>query len=176
MTNEEPPTKPKKRTNRFYKVLAITIILLAIILGVVIFELSDIYQNSYGSGPVEIGVTTDKPFYLQGEEINFTIYVNNPYDWKIPHPHEVTYRIEGKDNFTQSSTKFVDFPSSSVPTFSPHTRIFYSTYTWNQKVQANNNIKLAQPGNYTFSVTFSGLVAYGNGDSCVFEVRENPKP
>jgi len=171
----ESQTQPKKKRRRLYIVLTAAILTLSLILSTIIFELHTANQTSYGPGPVEIEVTTDKPIYLQGEMVNFTIYVYNPFDWKVPHPHGVTFQIEENNTFVQSSSMAIDFPPDALPTFSPHSKVFYYNYSWNQKARTNDKLTLVQPGNYTFSVTFRGLVTYGEGNRCIFEIRENPK-
>jgi hypothetical protein len=142
--------------------------MLALILGVVVFELSnpaqnvDGSENDYGPGPVEIEVTTDKPFYLQGELINFTIYINNPQDWPVPIPNLVTYKIREDDRIVDDTSMNADFFPGTNNTLPAHSR-GPSPYHWNSGS--------VPPGNYTLTVTFYGLVNYGEGGNCTFEIR-----
>jgi hypothetical protein len=153
--------EPKKRSRRFYVILTVAILTLAIIIGVVIFEWSNLGQTSYGPGPVEIEVKADKPFYLQGEDVNFTIYVNNPQDWPVLYPSMVDYRIENG-----CLTKQITL-ASPIPLFPAQSRTLYDTYFWDQKVPA-------PPGNYTLNFSFGGPVDYGSGGNCTFEIRPTP--
>jgi len=150
--------EPKKRSRRFYVILTAAILTLAIIIGVVIFEWSNLGQTSYGPGPVDIEVTTDKLFYLQGEEVNFTVTVNNPQDWPVQYPNVVEYRI-GNESLTKQITL-----ASPVPSFPAQSRMLYDTYFWGP----------APPGNYTLNVSFGGPVDYGSGGNCTFEIRPTP--
>lgn len=174
MTNENPQTEPKKKSRRFYIILAATVLLLALIIGVVIFEWSNVGQTSYGPGPVDIEVTADKPFYLQGEEVNFTIYVSNQQELPVREPSRVTYRMEKDGGEIFNTDINIDFVPDHTPSFHPHSKTLYGTHVWDQKVGSGGNWTFAQTGNYTFSVLFHGATDYGIGGNCTFEVRINP--
>jgi len=167
--------EPKKRSRRFYLILIATVLSLAIIVGVVVFELSNVGQTSYGPGPVEIEVTTDKPFYLQGEEVYFVIYVNNPQDWPVPYPNFPGYRIEKDGLNIEEGGVNIDYVMP-IPTFPAHSRtLFNPNLHWNQKMDLNGTLVQVQPGNYTLTVYFNpGLVDYGDGGNCTFEIRPTP--
>jgi hypothetical protein len=126
----------------------------------------------YGPGPVEIELTTDKPFYLQGEEVNFTITVNNPQDWPVPYPNVINYQIERNDQIVDDVTAQVTLAGS--PTFPAHSRTLYDTYVWDQKAGLGNNRTQVPLGNYTLNVSFGGPVDYGIGGNYTFEIRPNP--
>jgi hypothetical protein len=173
LATESSQTEPKKKSRRFCIILAATVLLLALLIGIVIFEWSNVGQTNYGSGPVEIKVTADKPFYLQGEEVNFTIYVSNQQELPVREPSRVTYRMEKDGGEIFNTDINIDFVPDYVPSFSPHSKTLYSTRVWDQKVGSGDNWTFAEPGNYTFSVLFHGSTDYGNGGNCTFEVRPN---
>jgi hypothetical protein len=164
--------EPKKKSRRFYLVLVAAVLLIAVIVGVVIFEFFNIGNIRDGPGPVYIDeVTTDKPYYLQGEEVNFTVTVNNPQDWPVQYPNVVEYRI-GNESLTKQITL-----ASPVPSFPAQSRTLYDTYFWDQKVHLNDlnhTLVPAPPGNYTLNVSFGGPVDYGSGGNCTFEIRPTP--
>lgn len=167
-----PQTKPKKRSRRYYLILTATVLSLAIIVGVIVFELSNAGQTSYGPGPVNIEVTTDKPFYLQGEEVYFIVYVNNPQDWPVPYPSFPAYSIDKNGVNIAGGGVNINY-AMPIPTFPAHSRKLFncSAYQWNQKMYLNGNLVQAQPGNYTLTVYFEGPVDYGDGSNCNFEIR-----
>ena len=163
----------KKRSRSFYVVLVAAVLLSVEIVGVVIFEFYNSAHPSYGPGPVYIEVTTDKPVYLQGEEVNFTITVNNPQDWPVTTPFFVGTTIE-KDGFSiYSPSVFIDY-AMPIPTFPAHSRTLYSPPlpAWNQTVYLNGTLVQVQPGNYTLTVTLSGY-HYDDSANCTFEIRQN---
>jgi hypothetical protein len=144
---------------RLQAIVCVVIITASIAVGAYGFNIGNI---RYGPGPVEIELTTDKPFYLQGEEVNFTITVNNPQDWPVPYPNVVEYRIGN-----QSVWQFMTLPLL-VPLFPAHSGTLYATCSVTP---------LFGPmplGNYTLNVSFSGPVDWGSGGNCTFEIRPNP--
>jgi hypothetical protein len=150
--------------------------LIAVIVGVVIFEMSNINQTIYGPGPVEIEVVSDKPIYMQGEEVNFTIYVTNPQNWSVPEPLGVIYRISRNDSEVFGGDKHISFGVNPPPSFPAHSRKLYETRVWDGKVGTSDNRTLAPPGIYTFTVAFDGPVDYGDSGNCTFEIRQNYPP
>jgi hypothetical protein len=174
LTGAGKQVEPKKRSRRFYVILTATILTLAIIIGVIIFEWSNLGQTSYGPGPVDIEVTADKPFYLQGEEVRFLVYVNNQQNWPVPYPLEVAYQIERDGHFVDGVTVNIT-PPYSIPTFPAQSKTLYSLpCVWNQKEGLGGNQTQVQSGNYTLSVSFSGPVDYGDGGNCTIEIRPTP--
>jgi hypothetical protein len=175
LTGESTPIEPKKRSRRFYFILTATVLSLAIIVGVLGFELSKAGKASYGPGPVDIEVTTEKPFYLQGEEVNFIVYVNNPQDWPVPYPHFPGYSIDKDGENIEGGGVNINY-ATPIPTFPAHSRTLFncSAYNWNQKMYLDGTLVQVQPGNYTLTVYFEGAVDYGNGSNCTFEVRPTP--
>jgi hypothetical protein len=168
MDKSSSTNKPKKKSKRFYTILAVTVLLLALLAGVVIFEWSNLGRTNYGPGPVDIEVTTDKTFYLQGEEVHFNIYVNNPQDWQVGHPTTVAHEVN-EDNQSIYSDHFEKDYGDSWPAFPAHSKTLFETYSWNQK---NINGSSTEPGNYTLTVTFyHGLIDYGNAGTYSFEVQ-----
>jgi hypothetical protein len=157
---------PLKRT-----ALAIVLVasaLLVVLVGVVIFHMYD--QTNYGPGPVTIEVTPEKPSYAPGEEINFTIYINNPHDWPVPIPWEISYKVRNGSGVVSDVTVMAEPPPGPVSTYPPNSRTF-AYYVWNQKTTENKTLTLVSPGNYTFAVAFNGLVDYGEEGNCTFEIK-----
>ena len=175
MSSAESQTEPKKKSRRFYLVLAAAVLLIVVILSVAFLSLFNMGQTNYGPGPVEIEVISDKPFYLQGEEVNFTIYVTNPQNWSVPKPTSVTYEINrnGSEVFHGNAQIRYVYPP---PSFPAHSRELYETYVWDGKVGPGVNRTLAPPGIYTFTGAFDGPVDYGNSGNCTFEIRQNYPP
>lgn len=167
MGSAEPQTKPKRKT-RFYLVLAVVALLIAIISIVVFLGL---FQTSYGPGPVDIEVTTEKAVYLQGEEVYFVIYVNNSQNWPVPYPNSVGYIIEKEGRFISGTTACIDYAAGRVPTFPAHSRTLYNPpLLWNQKMDLNGTFVQVEPGNYTVSISFSGF-GYSNSGNCTLKIR-----
>ena len=162
--------KPTKRHRHFYVILVVAVLTLAIMIGIVIFLLG-VGNTNYGPGPVNIEVTTDKPLYLQGEEIQFSIYVNNPQNWPVPYPTYVALRAKGTDvQPVDIYNVNINPPLDSISTFPPHSRTLWDTAVlWDQKIDRNGT--LVQPGNYTVVVSFDGLVNYGDGGNCTIEIQ-----
>jgi hypothetical protein len=159
-------------------ILSAVVLSATLIVGVLIFELSNmsnVENTSYGPGPVDIEVVADKLFYVQGEEVNFTIYVNNPQNWSVPEPSVVTHEMNRAGSFVFGGTVCIDFAAGRVPTFPAHSRTLYETRVWDGKVGSGDNRTLAPPGTYTYTVTVGGIVDYGSGGNCTFEVRAKPE-
>jgi hypothetical protein len=175
LSSADSQTEPKKKSRRFYLVLVATVLLIAVIISVIFLGLFNMGQTNYGPGPIEIEVISDKPVYLQGEEVNFTIYVTNPQNWSVPEPNGVTYEMymNGIEVFGGNVQIRYVYPP---PSFPPHSRELYEIRTWDGKVGPSNNRTIALPGNYTYTVSFGGSVDYGNSGNCAFEIRLNPAP
>ncbi len=165
-------TEPKKKPRRVHLVLIAAVLLIAVIIDAVFLGLPYMDQTSYGSGPVDIEVTPDKPFYLQGEEVNFTIYVNNPHNWSVTYPNSVRYILE-KDGLYVASLGGgqINYPAP-FPMFPPHSKIAYREFLmpWNQKTDLNGTLVQAEPGNYTFIVSLTGP-SFDDSGNCTFEIR-----
>jgi hypothetical protein len=143
-------------------------ILVAIALLIVVVWGYLFFVSTYtGPGPIEIEITTEKSVYTQGEEVQFSIYVDNQQDWRVIYPSTAYYRI-GEDWALKIEGDYGSF----VQYFPPHSRTLYRTYIWDQKT--GENLTLVQPGNYTFTVSFDGPVDYGNGGNYTIEIRPNP--
>ena len=169
MANGSSQTEPKKRSRRFYIVVIAAVLLLAGIIGVVLLDYMG--RVSYGPGPVEIEVTTEKPFYLQGEEVYFVIYVNNPQDWPVPHPDFAEYQIEKSGLLIDGGSVYIEFPAGRIPTFPAHSRTPYSPLLlWKQKTDLNETRVQVQPGNYTLTVTIQGF-GYRSSGNYTFEIQ-----
>jgi hypothetical protein len=165
LNSGDSQTEPKKRSRRFYLVLVAVILLIEAVVGVAVFEFSDIGNIHYGPGPVYIDeVTTDRPYYLQGEEVNLTVTVNNPQDWPVPEPSYVGYAIEKGGLFIEQCGVFIDY-AMPIPTFPAHSRTLYSPPAYGKPK--------VRPGNYTLIVSFDGGSNKVSGN-CTLEIRPNP--
>jgi hypothetical protein len=171
LTVPNSQTEPKKKSRRFYMLLVSAVLLVAVMVGIVIFRMPGIGQPSYDPGPVDIEVVADKSFYLQGEEVNFTVYVSNPQDWSVPEPSGVIYEMYRNSAFIFGGDKHIDFVPDKIPVFAAHSRILFETWSWDGKVGSGDNRTVAPPGNYMFTVRFGGLIDYGNSGNCTFEIR-----
>ena len=105
-----------------------------------------------GGGPVEIQITSDNTSYLSNEQIHFSIYVNNPHNWRIPHPSDISYQID-----TFYSGKGINDYSF----FPPHSRTLIDTYSWSD----------VTPGNYALTVTLRGSVNYGQSANFTVTIK-----
>lgn len=173
MSTAEPQTEPKRKHRRLYLVLAATVLLIAII-SIVVF--SGLFQTNYGIGPVDIEVAPDKPFYMQGEEVNFTIYVYNPHDWAVAYPYRVAYRIERGNVPVDGAILNIDFAVGRIPTFPANSNTSYSSISpWNQKTYVNETWVQVEPGNYTATFSLKGP-SFDNSGNCTFEIRQSNPP
>ena len=170
MTDESSQPEPKKLYRRYY-LIVVTVLLISIVVGVVIFMMFNNIEAYYGPGPVEIDVIPNKLVFAQGEDISLTIYVDNPQDWPVPYPLEVTYQIDRNGNLVDGYTVFAEPPPGRISTFPAHSRTLWETYVWNQKIGTGNNRTQVLPGNYTFTVSFGQIVDHGHGGNCTFEIR-----
>jgi hypothetical protein len=168
LASESSQTEPKKKSRRLYAVFVAVALLVAVFSSYRI--LGSHVEPITGPGPIDIEVTADKPFYLQGEEVNFTIYVNNPQDWPVEHPFNVNYQMGN-----ESVDTCIDYVPGLQPSFPAHSRTMFGTFPWILESESGSNITLLEPGNYTFTVSFGGRVDYGDSGNCTFEVRLNPE-
>jgi hypothetical protein len=171
LTDTGKKAEPKKRSRRFYLVLVAAVLLIAVTVGVVIFEFSNIGKTRDGPGPVYIDeVTTGKPYYSQGEEVNFTVTVNNPQDWPVRYPGFVAYSIEKDGLVIEESGLSIDY-AMPIPTFPAHSITSYSpNLLWNQKTGPWDNRTQVPLGNYTVTISISGP-SYDDNGNCTFEIR-----
>jgi hypothetical protein len=174
LTGADSQIQPKKRSRRFYVILLAAVLLSVETVGVAIFEFSISGKIYYGPGPVEIEVTTDKPYYLQGEKVNFVIIVNNPQDWPVMAPLEVGYAIEKDGLILGAPIVCIDYGMYDVPTFPAHSRTLYNPplQAWDQKMDVNGTRVQVQSGNYTLTVSLGGYY-YNDSANCTFEIRQN---
>jgi len=158
----------KKKFKRIYAIVII-VVLLVVALSYAVYTLT--YVAPTGPGPVEIEVVTDKPSYLQGEQVHFSIYVNNTQNWNVPKPSTVSFQIE---NYS-SQTVCIDYVNPP-PTFAAHSRTLFFNDEWNQETGTGINRTLVQSDNYTLTVTLGGPVDYGAPANCTFEIKPNVQP
>jgi hypothetical protein len=172
LTGADSQIQPKKRSRRFYVILLAAVLLSVETVGVAIFEFSISGKIYYGPGPVEIEVTTDKPYYLQGEKVNFVIIVNNPQDWPVMAPLEVGYAIEKDGLILGAAGVYIDYAMYDVPTFPAHSRTLYNPpLIWSQEYLNGTNVQVP-PGNYTVTIFFGGYY-YDDSANCTVEIRQN---
>ena len=154
--------------------------LIAALVGAAIFGFFNIGNIHYGTRPVSIDeVASGKPYYLQGEEVNFTVTVNNPQDLPVPYPGYVGYRIEKDGLYVAEGGVFIEY-AMPIPTFPAHSKTAYSSpLRWDQKMEVSDGTRaVAPPGNYTLTVSFdghsygpNGTETYGPSGNCTFEIR-----
>jgi len=165
LTAPSSSTEPKKKSHR--RVLASFVavgLVIAFVLSFLGFSRS---PTVTGPGPVNIEVTSDKPFFLQGEDVALLVYVYNPQNWSVPYHSKIRYWIEG-DNLTGGLD--IDYAPDSNPVFSPNSRTLIYNYSWNRLAGG----RMLVPGNHTLRVSIEGPVDYGEGGSYTFEVKPNP--
>jgi hypothetical protein len=157
-----------RRSILLFLVVVAAFILIAIILSAVFLN-----QTGYGPGPVVIEVTANKSVYLQGEEVNFNIYVDNPHDWSVPYPSSVSYTIEKDGPHSDCFEETIYMTYDEIPMFNPNTRTAYRELSmhWNQKLHVDGELVQAEPGKYTLTISFDGLVDYGNSGNYTFEIK-----
>ncbi len=172
MIGVESQTKPQKTSKRFYVILALAILLIAILLGTVIYELTTADRVSFGSGPIGVEVIADKPFFLQGELVNFTIYLDNRQNCSVGPVCWMDCRIEKDSQVVCSVSMNMDYPVEHMPTFPANTRTVCEHWSWNQKMSIDKTLVQAQPGNYILTIRLDGP-NFGDNDigSCTFEIR-----
>jgi len=158
----------KKKSKRFYITFG-SVLFIAALVSAITLWVYVINQTHYGPGPINIEVTSNKPVYLSGEQVNFTIIVCNEHDWPVPYPNSVICLVE-RDGLYITSIGGGQLDYITLPMFAPHSKTLYLTnFLWNQKM--GNNGTLVEPGNYTYSVTFnSDLVNYSSSGKCYFEI------
>jgi len=135
--------------------------------------LFNIGQTSYGLGPFEIEVASEKQVYLHGEEVNFIIYVNNPQDWTVLYPNSVLYIVEKDSVYVASLGGGQINYAAPSPRFPSHSKTLYGDFLiqWNQKTNPNGTMVQVQQGNYTLTVSLSGY-GYNESGNCTFEIRD----
>lgn len=142
-----------------------------VLVSVIVFF---VFQNmSLSSNSVSIQVTTDKPAYIQGENVTIQAYMINEKSVAVSYPSSIGYTIEDS-NGTEIFGFVTDISwESPYPTFAPHSKTLFTlssdettTFVWNQ-----NDIehKAAEPGVYTVRVSLGN-----NSSQCDFEILLNP--
>ncbi len=158
------------RKRFLFSALIIIVVLTSIIAFVVYSDLNN-YNPDNSPGVVNITVAPTKSYYLQGEEINFTIHVNNEQNRPIVYPTLIYYLIRQNESIIYELKEYANFPAGQIPTFPAHSEKVI-TYVWNQKINVNGTIVQVQPGNYTFTISFNPIGDYGLGGNCSFEIKE----
>jgi hypothetical protein len=97
---------------RLYALVLVCVIFLPV-LGFEVYALMN--EEPVGPGPLTLEIIPDRAYYLQGQEIHFSIYVSNTHDWRVPKPTTIIYDIV---NFS-SQTVMIDYISPH-PCFEPH--------------------------------------------------------
>ncbi len=158
-------TEAKRRLSICYiAFLAVVVLIFSAVAGFLVFYR---FPPATGPGPVDIEVVSDKPFFLQGEDVALLVYVYNPQSWSVPCHSKMRYWIEG-DNVTGGLD--VDYAPDSNPVFSPNSRTLIYNYSWNRLASG----RILTAGNHTFHVSIQGPVDYGEDGTYTFEVKPNP--
>ncbi len=168
MVDNNSTAKHPGRRRRNYAIILFVVLLAAMIGAYCFLQWS---FNYYGPGPVEIELVPDKPFYLQGENITVSIYVNNEQNWPVPFPTTLIYPLTD-GNTTMGNKLYIDY-AAPPPTFPAHSRTLYRAMSWNEMSASLPAFMQKTPGNYTFTVRFEGSVDYGNGSRCIIEIQPN---
>lgn len=167
--NSQP--EPKKRSKRFILLLIAVVLLITVIGGTVFFRLPVFRQASYGPGPIDIEVTTDKPSYLKGERIKFIAYVNNFQNWSVIEPDFADFQISMNGSIIERRCVFMDFSIDDIPVFPAHSQTSYEPpLSWEQKADINGTFAQVPSGVYTLILTLQGS-GYSNTGNFTFEIR-----
>ena len=157
--------EPVKKSKRVYAIIVAALLIVAA-LSVAVYALTS--PAPTGPGPVKIEITTDKTSYVQGEQVHFSVYVNNTQNWRVPKPFTISFQI---GNYS-SQTVCIDY-TNPPPTFPAHSRTFFFSHDWNPQTGSGNNHTFVEPGFYTLTVTLDGSVDYGGPANCTFEIKPN---
>ena len=152
--------KPKKKFKRIYTI-AVLAVLIILVFSFIVYSLN---SGPIGPGPVEIQIIADKPCYMQGETVHFSIYINNTHDWRVVKPSLIEYTIGNSGTSLNINYAKADY-------FAAHSRTLFNTYQWNQKIGHGSNQTFVAPGNYTLSVSLEGPVDYGPAENCPFQIK-----
>jgi len=161
------PVKPEKKSKKLWVLAVGSFLVLACVIAFFTFRNLPLSSNS-----VSVQVVTDKPAYLQGENVTIQVYMINEKSVAISYPTSIGYTIEDS-NGTEIFGFVTDITwASPYPTFASHSKTLFTffsdeaTFVWNQ-----NDIehKAAEPGIYTIRA-FLGH----NSSQCDFEILPNP--
>jgi hypothetical protein len=146
---------------RFLFSALIIIVVLTSIIAFVVYSNQNYYNvDNYDSGIVDIKVVPTKSYYLQGENINFTIYVNNKQDRPVRYPTSIYHVIEQNKSIIFDQIEYANYVIDQIPTFPAHNETILPLM-WDQKIRVNDTIVQAEPGNYTFKILFIPTEDYG---------------
>ena len=160
-------TIEKKRKLLFRIKLAVAIIITVLVIGFVGFYINATTPSFYGPGPIEITISPNKPYFLEGENVTFTITVINNQSWPVTYPLSEKVNIQKDGVEYEGSGLQIDYPIK-IPTF-PAKASTPLSWTWFESNKGNQTIP-HQRGNYSISFYISG-VDYSAVAYCTFEVR-----
>ncbi len=170
LRNKDPPYLRPERSKRFYITVAAAITAVAIILtgAFILTNLHPAHQKSYyGPGPIEIKVQPDKPFFVVGELVNFTVTVVNNQNWPVASPSFQGTIIEKDGVRIGGGGMHIDYPPNR-PTYPANASTPY-TWTWYPNRQNNQTVP-HEPGNYALTYHLEGF-GYDATANCTFELR-----
>lgn len=155
----------KRKRKRRIKITA-AIIAVGIVIGFVALYLTN-GPNYFGPGPIEITISPDKPYFLQGETINFTVTIINNQSWPITHPVQESVKIIKNGTTHENYDMHADYPPR-IPTYPANTNST-AQWTWIKSIKEINPTPL-DVGNYTFNYKISGI-GYVASANCTFEIK-----
>jgi hypothetical protein len=162
----EQPKKP----NTAHLKIAVALVLLPVIIvsGFLICIWVDTDTPSYfETGPIEIKVAPTKPFFLQGENINFTVTVINNQSYPIAQPSLEDARIERNGITVEGSSLHIDY-GIEVPTYPADSNADF-TWRWHEHKKDSQTIP-HEIGTYTLTLRLKGN-GYDTSGHCTFEIR-----
>lgn len=162
------------RSRGFYVIIATAIVSIILLSSIFVYIFIDTHTQSYfGPGPIEIKVTPDKPFFLQGEQVNFTIVVINNQSWPISRPlsEEASIIKDGVPAKGGYVTMNINY-GSKMPTY-PANSTANIHWTW-YEIEKDNQTIPHEIGNYSLTFTLRGVGYYATSN-CTFEVNSQRK-
>ncbi len=123
--------------------------------------------SDFGPWSIEIQVSPDKQYFLQGENATFTFVVVNSQSSPVARPsHEIT--TVTKNGITVDDMDIhINLPASKTPTF-PADSNTQLQWTWLES--KDNQIIPHETGNYTLTVRLEGF-GYETTGNCTFEIK-----
>lgn len=121
----------KKSKRRRYIKLAASIIIVALVIGLVGFYIDATIPSYHGPGSIEITIAPDKPFFSQGEAVTFTGIVIDNQSWPVAYPSSEDIRIK-KEVATNDSVPVGDVGLNidyavKIPTYPANAN---SSFSW----------------------------------------------
>lgn len=157
----------KRKRQRTLKIAAV-IAVFTLIVGFVALYVEN-GPSVYGPGPIEVTITPNKPYFIQGENITFTVTIINKQSWPIAYPNSESTRIEKEGIIYQNEGLNIDY-AVKVPTYPANMNTIHS---WRWLETKNDTMTIPhEVGNYSLTYEISGY-GYSASTNCSFEIRQN---